>query len=87
MSEEQIETAAVPKLTTFTTRHFLRRLEEKVSGYNAKLLLNSALVDSGLAYSEEDKLDSDQVKNLCLSLINKGGPAFQVGQTLYREMK
>lgn len=83
MSEE----VTTPTITTLTTRHFLRRLEERVSGYNAKLLLNSALVDSGIDYSDEAKLDSEQAENLCLSLIKKGGPAFQVGQNLYRELK
>ena len=74
-------------MTTYTAKHFLRRLEERVSGYNAKLLLHAALVDSGIVYNSDEKLDSDQAKNLCLSLIKKGGPAFQVGQNLYREMQ
>ena len=73
-------------MTTFTTKHFLRQLEARVSGYNAKLLLSAALIDSGIGSDTEEKLDSEQAKSLCLSLIKKGGPAFQVGQSLYREL-
>lgn len=75
-----------PGMTVLTTRHFLRRLEEKVSGYNAKLLLHAALVDSGIESQNDEKLDADQAKTLCLSLIKKGGPAFHVGQSLYKEI-
>ena len=80
-------TPVTPTMTTYTAKHFLRRLEERVSGYNAKLLLHAALIDSGLMEQREDKLDSEQAKSLCLSLINKGGPAFQVGQSIYRELE
>ena len=81
------EVENIPTMTTYTTKHFLRRLEERVSGYNAKLLLHAAIIDSGLETQNDEKLDSDQAKNLCLSLIKKGGPAFQVGQSVYREIQ
>lgn len=78
---------SVPTMTAFTTRHFLRRLEEKVSGFNAKLLLHAAIVESGVSSKDDEKLDSEQATNLCLSLIKKGGPAFHVGQSLYKEIQ
>ena len=81
-----MENSSVAGLTMFTTKHFLKRLELKVSGHNAKLLLHAALVDSGIAAESDERLDSEQAKTLCLSMIKKGGPAFQVGQSLYKEL-
>ena len=86
MSDAENKESSPVTMTTFTTKHFLRQLEERVSGYNARLLLSAALIDSGIESNNEEKLDSEQAKNLCLSLIKKGGPAFQVGQSLYREI-
>lgn len=73
-------------MTQFTSNHFLKRLEEKVSGNNARLLLHAAIIDSGISKSADEALDSEQAKTLCLSLIKKGGPAFSVGQSMYREL-
>lgn len=82
MSELQENVA----MTKFTKDHFRRRLEERVSGYNAKLLLDAAVLESGISSNDDQQLDSDQAKSLCLSLINRGGPAFHVGQSVYKEL-
>lgn len=67
-----------------TTNDILVSLQERVSVYSASLLLESALLATGIQSS--DKLNITDAKNLCLALIKKGGPAFQVGQALYRRI-
>lgn len=62
---------------------FYNRLSEKVSTYNARLMLRSAMVTSGVQAEDSAKLENDQAKAICLALINKGGPAFQVGKDMY----
>jgi hypothetical protein len=71
--------------TDLTLNVVLLKLQERVSHYDARLILDSAVVTSGLRSLEAQGLDSEQAKNLCLELIKKGGPAFQVGTALYRE--
>ncbi len=67
-----------------TVHDILRGLQERVSQYSANLLLESAMVDLGL--EEGATLKKEEAKNLCLALIKKGGPAFQVGQAMYRRI-
>ncbi|MGE3973458.1 MAG: hypothetical protein AB7F59_02920 [Bdellovibrionales bacterium] len=68
-----------------TLNHFLKSLQQRVSAYDAKLILDSAVVTTGIPY-QADALNSEEAKNLCLELIKKGGPAFQVGSSIYREI-
>jgi hypothetical protein len=78
---------SIPEMSSLTPNDFFNRLAERVSGDNARLLLNSALVRTGLYDSESHSpLAKSAVKSLCLELIRTGGPAFQVGQALYREV-
>lgn len=82
------ETQSEREMTNLTAEHFLNRLKEKVSSFDAQLLLNSAIVTSGLHNRvKECTLAKEDAKALCLELIKKGGPAFQVGQSIYREMQ
>ena len=73
--------------STLTTEVFYQKLAEKVSNYNARLLLSQALHQTGLSQINKDPLQMDVAKNLCLELIKRGGPAFHVGQALYREIQ
>ena len=66
-----------------TVQFFYDSLREKVSSNNARLLLDSALLHSGLK-GREDNLNSDEAKHLCLELIKQGGPGFRIGQEIYR---
>lgn len=59
-------------------------LEVKMSPFNAKIILDSAFVSSGLNVSEEN-LNKDQAQAICMALIRKGGPAFQVGTEIYKK--
>lgn len=68
-----------------TGKIILNRLQQKVSMVNAKLLLDTAKVQTGLSVDNEAILEKDQAKALCLKLINQGGPSFHVGQALYKE--
>ena len=68
-----------------TAQLILTRLEQKVSLNNAKLLLDSAKISTGVMTENGVELTNDQAKSLCLRLINQGGPAFHVGQAIYKE--
>lgn len=63
---------------------FRKKLEIRMSPFNARIILNSAFVTSGLEYTEEN-LDKTQTQSLCLALIKKGGPAFHVGTEMYKK--
>ncbi len=63
---------------------FYSRLSERVSGYNARLMLRSALFSSGFNALEVTELSKEDAKTLCLELIKKGGPSFQVGKDMYQ---
>jgi hypothetical protein len=71
----------------FTVNHIYARLSERMSNYNARLMLQSAILTSGVTATEDAVLENDQAKAICLALINKGGPAFQVGKDLYRVLQ
>jgi hypothetical protein len=62
---------------------FRKGLEIRMSPFNAKIILDSAFVSSGIVLTEEN-LDKTQAQTLCLSLIKKGGPAFHVGTEIYK---
>ncbi len=68
-----------------TPQYILSQLETRVTEYNAKMILKSALVSTGLDATYTEALDKDQSHSLCLALIKKGGPAFQVGTEIYRK--
>lgn len=71
-------------LAGITQGDILKGLEQRVSLSSAQLLMESVLVNSGI--NKSDTLSKEEAKNLCLALIKKGGPAFQVGQAMYRKI-
>ncbi|MEK6553845.1 MAG: hypothetical protein AABZ31_01280 [Bdellovibrionota bacterium] len=71
--------------TEVTMNVFFQELKKRVSPSNAKLLLHSAAVNSGVAFTMETKLNTEETKTLCLELIKTGGPCFQVGRTIYTQ--
>lgn len=70
-----------------TLNDFYVKLTEKVSNYNARLMLQTAMLTSGVQQDKHEALESEQVKAICLALINKGGPAFQVGKSFYQNLQ
>lgn len=79
------ESVAV-EASTLKVSDFYDGLASRVSQYNAQLLLHSASISSGISTDSEDFLNRDEAKALCLELIKKGGPAFQVGKSLYSQV-
>jgi hypothetical protein len=63
------------------------KLSERVTEYNARLLLHSVMVKAGLLGERDLPLNNEQAKNLCLELIKQGGPAFQVGRDLMTRLQ
>lgn len=72
-------------LKGLTAEIILTRLQQRVSKVHAKILLDTAKTETGLIIDNGTVLEIDQAKALCLKLINRGGPSFQVGQALYKE--
>lgn len=58
-------------------------LKKKVSALNAKILLDTAVNQTGLVVKAETDLSKEQIANLALKMINNGGPSFQVGREIY----
>lgn len=74
---------------SLSTNVVLNSLKERVSSNNARLLLHTALVQIGRSGQDMDNgvvLSQDEAQKLCLVLINQGGPAFQVGKNLYKQV-
>ena len=65
---------------------FYDELKKKVSATNAKLLLHSAAVKSGFSPKLDTQLKKEDAEAICMELIRSGGPGFQVGRTIYRNM-
>ena len=73
--------------TEITMNHFYNELRERVSVSNARLLLNAAVVKSGVNTTEDGLMNKDDVQTICLELIKNGGPAFQVGKSIYHQIQ
>lgn len=72
---------------SFSLNDVYLKLSQRVSAYNAKLLLHSIKAGTGLHGEQDAKLEIEDAKNVCLELIKKGGPAFQVGKDLYSQVQ
>lgn len=70
-----------------TMNDICAKLSERVSNYNARLMLQSALIGTGLNRDNSEVLNKEEVRAICIALINKGGPAFQVGRELYQRIQ
>jgi hypothetical protein len=64
---------------------FMRRLTEKLTHFDATMILEAAMLSAGVA-RQEGFLKKDETKEICLQLIKRGGPAFSVGSGIYREV-
>lgn len=76
------------ELSDVTLNDFYIKLSERVSAYNAKLLMHSVITCSGLDRDNDTSpLNREDAKTICLELIKKGGPAFQVGKAMYTHLQ
>lgn len=73
----------VENIEQVTVNYFFEELKKRVSATNAKLLLHSAMVNTGLNFDMSTPLKKEETKMLCLELIKGGGPGFQVGRSIY----
>lgn len=74
-------------INPITMSLFLTELKKKVSDSNAKLLLHTATVRAGISYPEHEPLKKEDAHTLCMELIKTGGPGFQVGRTVYSQIR
>ena len=68
-----------------TLNSVLTRLQQRVTFTNARLLLETAKVQTGILNAPEQALEEEQARALCMKLISLGGPSFHVGQAIYKE--
>lgn len=71
---------------TITVNLFLDELKKKVTDSNAKLLLHTAVVRTGLTCAADAPLNKEDAHNLCMELIKTGGPGYQAGRAVYSQM-
>lgn len=87
MSENiEASTTGPIKMTSLTLDEIRKQLAERVTGYNAKLLLHHAIVKSGVPTEMDSPLNEENAKSICMALISKGGPSFQVGKHLFQQI-
>ncbi len=72
--------------TEFTMDLFYNELKKKVSANNAKLLLHTAAVRTGMNSNMSEPMRKEEAHALCMELIKSGGPGFQVGRVIYSTM-
>lgn len=60
-----------------------KELKKKVTDSNAKLLLHSAVVRSGISCANDAPLAKEAAHALCMELMKSGGPGFQVGRAVF----
>jgi hypothetical protein len=65
---------------------FLEELKKRVSFTNAKLIMQTATMKTGLTFDDHIPLKKEDAQALCLELINAGGPGFQVGKSVYTQL-
>lgn len=65
---------------------FLDELKKKVSDSNAKLLLQTAVIRSGVNCTPNGPMNNEEAHSLCMELIKAGGPGFQVGRAVYSQL-
>lgn len=69
-----------------TVNLFFNELKKRVSPSNARLLLDSAVVRTGINCAADAPLNSQDAHALCMELIRHGGQSFQVGRAVYVSM-
>lgn len=71
--------------TDLSRKEIISRLSEKLSHFDANIILDAAMLSAGLTINDESQLNKQQARQICLALIKRGGPAYAVGAGLYRE--
>ena len=74
------------KEVSITMNDIYTMLSARVSDYNAKLVLQSAAVSTGID-RDQSRLNKEEARAICLELIKRGGPAFQVGKAIYQTVQ
>jgi hypothetical protein len=74
------------KAEEFTMGYFYDELRKRVSANNAKLLLHTAAVKTGMSPRMETTLKKEDAQAICMELIRSGGPGFQVGRAIYTQL-
>lgn len=73
-------------MTEVTPNVILEKLKIKVSTYDARIILDSAMVISGLRSEWAQPLKKEDAQALCMQLMRRGGPAFHVGTEVYKQL-
>lgn len=86
MPVELATDAAQPaKRVRVNEEDFMKRLTEKLTHFDANMILEAAMLTAGVQ-KPEGYFKKDEAREVCLALIKRGGPAFSVGTGIYREI-
>jgi hypothetical protein len=77
--------AAPVKRVRVSEKDFMNRLTVKLSHFDANMVLEAAIISAGVT-RHEGFFKKEEAREICLQLIKRGGPAFSVGQGIYREV-
>jgi hypothetical protein len=73
--------------STLSLGDFYTQLNVTMSDYHARNVIRTVLTTAGLTVTDHsEKLSIDNARSLCLELIKKGGPSFQVGKNIYQSI-
>lgn len=75
------------EMSSLTLNDIYVELTQRVSMFNARLMLDSSIQKSGVPNEEGAFLNKGEVKTICMELIRNGGPSFQVGKNIYNRMR
>ena len=70
----------------YTMGFFYDELKKRVSANNAKLILHTAAVKTGMSPKLDATLKKEDAQAICMELIRSGGPGFQVGRAIYTQL-
>jgi hypothetical protein len=83
VSSESVETTS--SRVRVGEADFMKRLTEKLTHFDASLVLEAAMRNAGVD-RHEGLFRKEETKNICLELIKRGGPAYSVGAGIYKEV-
>ncbi len=74
-------------MSEVTPNLILEKLKIKLSTYDARIILDSAMVIAGLRSEWTQPLQKQDAQTLCMQLMRRGGPAFHVGTEVYKQLQ
>ena len=69
----------------FNVNDVFNELRKAYTVFDARMILDATCGHAGVTESWDDELSLDKGTELCMGLIDRGGPAFKVGTEIYKQ--